>query len=538
MEWNKNFKLRPYQREFCQKVTHGFQQGPDGQPLRRALGVAGTGAGKTIMASALIFADHYHNPAAHSIFLADRDELVSQAADKIFQTTGIIADIEQGSSRASLESPIVVASIQTIARPERLSRFPPGHFDFAIADEAHLSLAGNWQRALAHLDPARLLGITATPARLDKKLLLDYYEAEVANIGLFDLINLRALVPITVQTIGIEIDATGIKNFADGGESDEAAEAVEPYWDKIIDAWEEHAHDRPTLIFHPSRKASRAFTERLRKRGHRAAHVDGNSPDRQEILQAFHDGKIDILNNAQLLTTGYDEPRIACVINLRPTKSKTAYQQTVGRGTRLYCPVHRCNLYCDHETAKHDLLLLDFLWQFATLGVMRPADLIADSEEQKQAIQQRLEAGEKQLNLADIDEQVTGEREQAMIRALKRANKKGPATYDARSVAAVCHIPAMLDYEPLAHWERQPPSEKQLAWLTKQGVDPETITSRGQAKAIMDSLMDRYKAGTATLRQTVTLAKMGVDQAFTLTIQEAGEIIDQKFRKRLAPHGG
>jgi superfamily II DNA or RNA helicase len=518
MKWNPEYALRDYQQDWCRKVNDGFKRGPEGKPISRGLATAGTGAGKTIMASALIYSEQRQLQALPSLFLADRDELVGQAADKIFKTTGVFADIEKGSGRASDEATIVVGSIQTISRPERLARFDPSRFGLIVCDEAHLSLADNWQRTLKHFDTARILGITATPARSDKKRLLDFYEAELANIGLFDLINLGALAPITVQTIGIEIDATRA-SLSDSEDNDELAEAVEPYWDAIIDAWEAHARDRPTLIFHPSRKASRAFTERLQARGVRAAHIDGSSKNRPEILQSFTDGRIEVLNNAVLLTTGYDEPRISCIINLRPTQSKTMYQQIVGRGTRL-CP------------GKDDLLLLDFLWQFASLGVMRPADLIADSQEQRDAVQKALERGEKQLNLQEIDEAVMGEREQAMVKALKAAKRHGGRVYDARAIAAVCHIPALVDYEPLAPWEHKEASEKQVAWLEKHGIDATTIKGRGHAKAIMDEMMNRFQTGRATIRQTVTLAQMQVADPWKLSIQEASELIDRKFSER------
>jgi len=517
MKWNPEYRLRDYQREWCRKVSDGFNNGPENVPIKRGLGTAGTGAGKTIMASALIYAEQKTPRPKPCLFLADRDELVGQAADKIYKTTGTFADIEKGTSRASPQADVVVGSIQTISRSDRLHRFDPDQFGLVICDEAHLSLADNWQRTLRHFEPARILGITATPSRHDKKKLLDFYEAELASIGLFDLINLGALAPITVQTIGIEIDATRA-SLSDSEDNDELAEAVEPYWDAIIDAWEANARDRPTLIFHPSRKASRAFTERLQARGIRAAHIDGSSKNRAEILQSFTDGKIDVLNNAVLLTTGYDEPRIGCIINLRPTQSKTMYQQIVGRGTRLF-------------PGKDNLLLLDFLWQFAELGIMRPADLIADSEEQRNAVQRRLEAGEQQLNLQEIDEAVMGEREQAMVRALKAAKKHGGKVYDARSIAAVCHIPALVDYEPLARWESKPASEKQVAWLAKHGIDPDTVRGRGHASAIMDAMMERYKTGAATIRQTVTLAQMKIEEPWKLSIQQASEIIDAKFQQ-------
>ena len=77
--------------------------------------------------------------------------------------------------------------------------------------------------------------------------------------------------------------------------------------------------------------------------------VNGQSSDRKEALEGFANGTYDVLTNAMLVTEGYDEPSVDCIVCLRPTQSESLYQQIVGRGTRL----------CE---GKKDLLLLDFLW--------------------------------------------------------------------------------------------------------------------------------------------------------------------------------
>jgi superfamily II DNA or RNA helicase len=101
-----------------------------------------------------------------------------------------------------------------------------------------------------------------------------------------------------------------------------------------------------------------------RQRGIAAEHVDGQSPDRTERLARFSRGETTLLSNAMLLTEGYDEPSIDCVVCLRPTKVRGLYSQIVGRGTRLY-------------PGKDHLLLLDFLWLTEEHNLIRPANLIA-----------------------------------------------------------------------------------------------------------------------------------------------------------------
>lgn len=529
MKWNfERYPLRGYQQQFCRSCYDAWDGRSEGGPFSRILGVAGTGAGKTIMAAAIIFKEVLSR--GRVLFLADRDELVGQACDKLHSATGIVPDREQGSERAELTSPVVVASVQSLSKPSRLDRFPPDHFSLVICDEAHLSLAPNWQRILSRFCTARVLGITATPSRGDKKQLLGFYETVAHRIDLFDLINLQALVPIRVLNCDIQPDMTGVK-MGEGEDMEDVAEALEPYWNAILDRWQEHASDRKTLIFHPSRLASRRFTDLCLARRIPAAHVQGDSPDRREKLEAYAAGRYKILNNAILLSTGYDEPTIRCILNLRPGKSRTTYQQIVGRGTRLFCP-KGCNLYCNHEDAKRDLLLMDVMWQFEELGICSPADLITESDEQAAAIRDKIRATPgRQLTLADIDAQVTGEREQAMIKALRATQGRGPRSYDARTVAALLHAPALADYEPAAQWERNRPTPRQIEFMNRQGVDCSKVQSRGEASAIIATITERFERDLCSLKQAAFLADLGFDNPASFTFQAAARAIEGKTKK-------
>jgi superfamily II DNA or RNA helicase len=125
------------------------------------------------------------------------------------------------------------------------------------------------------------------------------------------------------------------------------------------------------------------MVECLNAVGLTAAHIDGESPDRKEILRDFAGGKFDVLCNAMLLTEGFDDPGIDCVVILRPTKSRALYSQMVGRGTRV-------------APAKQDLLLLDFLWLHEQHNLIRPAHLIASTQEQAAIMQQMIEGRRRQ----------------------------------------------------------------------------------------------------------------------------------------------
>lgn len=530
MKWDyQKYPLRDYQREFCRACTDAFDHGPEGTPLDNVLGVAGTGAGKTIMAAALIL-EEIKRRQGRALFLADRDELVSQGRDKIFRATGIITDAEQGPSYASLGSDVVVASVQSLSIQRRLERFPRDHFTKIVADEAHLSLAESWQRVFAHFDRAKILGITATPARADKKSLLKFYQTIAYEITLFDLINKGALVPVRVVTAPVEVDI-GDADIGDGEDNAEQAEAVRPYWNAIIDAWLKNCGKMKTLIFHPSRAASRDFSAMLQERGIASAHVQGDSKNRDELKKLFARGDIQVLNNAQLLTTGYDEPTIECILILKMVGSKTSYQQMVGRGTRLWCP-RGCNTYCTCTGAKREMVLLDLLWQYEKKGVMRPEDLIAETEEQKTAIRERLKKTDEKFDLQELDREVYSDREQDVIKALRKHQGKMAREFDARTVAALFHQPNLLDYEPLARWETAKATDAQLSALLRLGVDVGTVTCKGHASFLLTALGERIERQMASVRQVAQLTKQGVRDAHLLTFSQASERMDQIFGNR------
>lgn len=504
MKWT----LRDYQKRFCRAIVDNFREGPEGKPMRRLLGTAATGAGKTIMASALIFERQKNRKPAHRcLFLADTDELCDQAIKKIHASTGIIPDLEKAEHRASPMAGVVVGSIQSIAQPKRLKRWDPEHFQFIIADEAHLSMAASWQRVLKHFSQAEILGITATPERGDKQSLLKFYEHLAAEIPLIELIDARQLSPIVVQTAPITIPVT--HRIQADSDSDEIAEDIRPYWNAVLDAIEQYAATRrKILVFHPSIKASQEFTVMAQDRGIAAEHVDGQSPDRAQIIEGFSQGRFRMLNNAQLLTKGFDVPDIDTVIVLRPTKSRTAYIQMVGRGTRIFCP-HGCPEWCDHPDRKQDMLLLDFLWEFADHDVMGPADLVTDAPQQKKELAEAAKDGGLH-DLFGLDREIIDKREQDLIKRMQDAARHRAQRFDARTWAAALHQPELLEYRPLAPWEHKPPTEKQIQWLEEIAVDTSTVDNRGLASKLITTVVDRRMKGMSEPTQIVELAKRGI----------------------------
>lgn len=519
------------QKIWCRATVDAFTKtSPTGEgPFTKVMSVAATGAGKTIMAAAITqyAVKSWTGPngqKARVLFLADTDELVSQAQDKIYAFTGMPTDREKAGDRASLNSVVVVGSMQTLQNPARRERFGSGHFSLVIVDEAHGSMAATWQTTMDyfHQGGAKILGITATPERGDDKDLWSWWEHKGAEIGLFDLIEKRRLVKIKVKTLPIDLDCRGIKATREGLAEEEVASAIEPAFEAIIEGWERHGENRKTLWFLPGIQASKRFADMLIERGHAARHIDGQSSDRREILEGYAANSFHHLTNSNLLIKGYDCPQIACVVNLSPGKSRVAYQQKVGRGTRV-------------ADGKEDLLLLDYLWQFDRMGIMRPADLVARTKSESERIQRALEQAARQsdrgefesLDIHDQRELSDNQLVRSLIDQLVKNTTRKTRTYDASSAAALINAPELLNYEPETGWERQPPTDRQKEILTAKGISIKTIKTRGHASKFLDVLFSRQDQGLATFKQAARLTAAGIEGADHMTFQEASEAMSR-----------
>ena len=320
--------------------------------------------------------------------LAHRDELLDQARDKIFRAVGLLADKEKADDYASLSSDIVVASVQTLSRRDRLLRFPPNHFSTVIIDEAHHILAASYLAILEHFNGAKVFGVTATPDRGDKKNLAAYFEKVAFEIGLTDLIRAKWLCPIKVKTVPLAIDISAVGMRAGDFSDEELAQALEPVLRELAQAIKEHVGQRKSLIFLPLIRTSYQFAEILREHGLAAEAIHGESTDRKEILARFSAGQTRLLCNAMLLNEGYDEPSIDCVVCLRPTTIRSLFAQMIGRGTRIH-------------PGKENLLLLDFLWLSREHNLVGPASLIAKDAVEQSQIEAQLAAADGDLLQAE-----------------------------------------------------------------------------------------------------------------------------------------
>jgi type I site-specific restriction endonuclease len=282
--------------------------------------------------------------------------------------------------------------------------------------------------------------------------------------------------------------------------------------EQIADVLVEHRH-RKTLVFLPLIAVSKRFAEICRERGLLAEHVDGQTSERQAILERFKRDETRVLCNAMLLTEGYDEPSIDCVVCLRPTKVRALYSQIIGRGTRLW-------------PGKDHLLVLDFLWQAEEHSLMRPANLIAEDEVDARALTEKL-GGEGDLE--EARELVNADRTRSLTERLAANRMRRASVLDPLELAVTLNEAALADYVPTMSWQSQAPSDKQLQVLANFGLDPQTILSRGQASLLLDRLISRRKLGLATPKQVRVLRRYGHEHPETTTFHDAKVILEKHF---------
>lgn len=494
-------ELRDYQREAVAAIEREWHEGRD-----RTLLVQATGTGKTVVFGQV--ARDMVDSGSRVLVLAHREELLNQAADKLGGLYGLECGLEMAQSHDD-GSQVLLGSIQTIGRENRLATFAPDEFGAVIVDEAHHTLADSYMRIIEHFRLAYVLGVTATPDRGDRKALGKVYDSIAYEYGLARAVNEGHLCRIVAKTVPLEIDASALKESHGDYTLSSAGAVVGVKLDDIADAIASEARNRHTVVFLPLVQIAKDMAEKLRERGIRAEEVDGESADRKEVLARFESGQTQAICNAMLLTEGWDAPICDCVVVLRPTKVRSLYAQMVGRGTRLY-------------PGKENLLLLDFLWLTGEHRLCAPASLVAKSEDEQRRMERR------DGDILEVQEQaerdILAEREAALAEKLERMRRQKKKVVDVVQYELSIGSEALVNYEPQFAWEFLEPTEKQLSYLAKMNMDTDGLT-RGKAAALMDVMMRRQQCGMATPKQVRLLERYGFSHPGTWTFEEANSII-------------
>lgn len=506
-------KLRDYQEEARTAIANEWEKG-----VKKTLLVLPTGCGKTIVFSKVV--EDRVKLGERVLILAHRSELLDQASDKLTKATGIFTATEKA-EQSCLNSwfRVVVGSVQTLQRPKRLAQFDKDYFDTIVVDEAHHCISDSYQRVLEHFSNANVLGVTATPDRGDMRNLGSYFESLAYEYTLPKAIKNGYLSPIKALTIPLELDLSAVSMQSGDFKASEIGTALDPYLEQIADEMLKYCTDKKTVVFLPLVKTSQKFRDILNEKGFKAAEVNGDSKDRAEVLDDFSKGKYNVLCNSMLLTEGWDEPSVDCIVVLRPTKVRSLYSQMVGRGTRLY-------------PGKEDLLLLDFLWHTERHELCHPASLICENEEVAKKMTENMGiAAGTAIDIEEAEEKaasdVVAQREEALAKQLEEMRRRKRKLVDPLQFEMSIQAEDLSTYIPSFGWEMAPPSDKQIKALEKYGISPDTIDNAGKASMILDRLSKRRDEGLATPRQIRCLEIKGFKHVGMWQFQSAKHMIDR-----------
>lgn len=349
--------LRDYQQRSLDQLYAWFAKNPTGNPCL----VLPTGSGKSHVIAALVKEAVQTYQGTRILMLTHSKELISQNAEKLRQHWH---DAPMGIYSASLKKrdltqSITFAGIQSV----RNRAHEIGHIDLCIVDEAHSinhSDSGGYRKLLGELSEInpdmRVVGLTASPYRLGHGMIHEgkdvLFHAIIEPVSILELVDLNYLAPLRSKHTDLTFSTAGIKK--NGGEF--IAADIERHLDtvennrKVIKETIERAKDRKAiLVFCATVKHAHNVAELFAENGVHASVVTGTTPmeDRDRIIKHFKEGKIRILVNVNVLTTGFDHTGIDCIVFLRPTMSPGLYYQMAGRGLRI-------------DPAKKDCIVLDF----------------------------------------------------------------------------------------------------------------------------------------------------------------------------------
>lgn len=321
---------RPYQVRCVESVLAHWAN------HRSTLAILATGLGKTLLPAMLANRERDQS----YLVVAHRDELVRQAADELSAFCQEPVGIEMAEDAASNHCRIVVASVQTLSRPNRRERFAPGRFGRVVVDEAHHAVARSYRDVLDYFERARVLGVTATPKRSDQLAMGQVFESVAYDYGIAPAIEDGYLVPVRQYAVRVEgLDFSHLKTVA-GDLSDSDLEAIlteEGVPQRMALPALEVAGDLPGIFFCATVRHALLMEAVLnRYKPGCAKALSGETPrdERRLWVERYKSGGVQWLCNCGLFLEGFNAPQTAVVVMGRPTKSLALYTQCIGRGTR------------------------------------------------------------------------------------------------------------------------------------------------------------------------------------------------------------
>lgn len=365
--------LRPYQLEQHAAIRSNYDKA-----VRQQLISAATGTGKTYTFANL---PSFLKPVlpGRMLVLAHREELLDQAiADIIAANPYLSVTKEMGGCVGDENADVIVASVATLGRAgsDRGDRFPWDQIDKVVTDEAHHATNDSYRTIYNLADVLRPdthklhVGFTATPQRADGKALAEIFKRVVHEYSLRRAIEEGYLVEPHGVRVTTQVSLADVKTNSSGDYSEKSlADTINtPERNQlVVKAWLEHGFNRPTIGFTANIKHAVDLAAMFQYYNVKAEALWGDDPERADKIARHKSGETTVLLNCGVLTEGYNDPQISCILLARPTKSGVLYCQMIGRGTRLYIGKDDC-IVIDvvDSSAKNSLLTLPTLMGLST----------------------------------------------------------------------------------------------------------------------------------------------------------------------------
>ena len=295
-----------------------------------------TGTGKTYLLTAVIDSFVRANPKAKVWIVAHRRELVSQIDETVRKFHSY------SSATSSLLSSVKAVSIQWLSKHYDEIEEKPG---MIVIDEAHHALAKTYKEMWERFPKAKFLGLTATPCRLNGKGFTDLFDVLVQSWGVLEFISKGRLATydfVSIKSDGVTqrlIDSLQ-KRGADGDYQNKEMDMLlnkKPSIERLYRSLEEFGKDRKGIVYAINISHAQKITKLYQEHGVKAIAIDSKTPatERQQDIEAFKKGDIQVLVNVDIFSEGFDCPDVEFVQLARPTLSLAKYLQMVGRGLRV-----------------------------------------------------------------------------------------------------------------------------------------------------------------------------------------------------------
>lgn len=321
----------------------------------RSLIVVPTGGGKTV-----IFCEIAQRLNLRTLFLAHTRELLDQAK-RTANIMGISHDL------------ITFDSIQRITHPS--NKIPDDVcFDLVVIDECHRSRSNSYMKIIDRFFESKIIGLTATPYRGDGQMITNIFGYPEDPLTLIDLIKSGFLCDFVGHRIKTSISLQSIKrtdstkDFSSGCLS--AVINVKERNEIILNAWKKFGENKKTLGFACSISHAIELCKEFIKDGIASDYISGSIPtaERDVKINKFRSGEIKVMWNCDILTEGFDEPSIGCILMARPTLSKRLYVQMIGRGARIYHNKKYCKVI-EFTDNQYDVCNLKDLLKMNSLNI-------------------------------------------------------------------------------------------------------------------------------------------------------------------------